>query len=62
MDKNKNLGKTGTDKVSGNSGVITGYVEYLYGNPSYQVTPKKTPGIAVEASFWVDDSQIEISE
>ena len=59
-----NLGKTGTDVITGFSGIITGYVEYLTGCNQYLLVPKCKKG---EESIkpvgqWIDDSRIKIKE
>jgi hypothetical protein len=39
MAKNKNLGKTAVDKITGFTGTVTGAVQYITGCDQYLVTP-----------------------
>ena len=62
--KNKNLGRLGTDIVTGFTGTIVGYVEYLTGCNQYLIVPKCKKGEehSKPSGEWIDDSRIEISE
>ncbi len=59
---NENLGKKGTDRITGLTGTITGFVQYLTGCNQYLIVPKckkgeentKPPG------HWIDDNRIDI--
>ena len=58
-----NLGKTGTDIITGFTGIITGYVEYLTGCNQYLIVPKCKKGETgtKPAGQWIDDSRVKIS-
>lgn len=62
MEKDPNLGKTGTDNVTGLKGVITGRCDYLDKESIYQISPKKEPGVALEDPSWFPCKSVTVSE
>jgi len=62
MEKDPNLGKTGTDKVTGLKGVITGRVDYLDKESLYLISPKKIPGVPLDESNWTPIVSVIVSE
>ena len=62
MKKDPNLGKTGTDKVTGLKGVITGRVDYLDKESIYLLEPIKEPGIPLDESKWVPVVSVIVSD
>lgn len=58
--KNKNLGKIGTDKITGFSGIVTGFVQYVTGCDQYLVTPKTEDPSKKPESHWFDSNRMEI--
>lgn len=62
MEKDPNLGKTGTDKVTGLTGVITGRCDYLDRDSIYLLSPLKEPGIPKELDEWVPITSVIVSE
>ena len=61
MNMNSNIGRKGTDKMTGIIGVITGRCEYLYGCTQYHIQPKAKDNSNVDG-FWVDEGRVEIGE
>ena len=59
-----NLGKNGTDIITGFSGTIVGYVAYLTGCNQYLIVPKCKKGeTSVKPDgHWVDDNRVKITE
>lgn len=53
------LGRTGTDKITGFTGVITGHCSYLTGCSQFLLAPPVRDGALVE-SQWFDEQRIEI--
>ena len=62
MGKDPNLGKVGTDKVTGLSGVITGRCDYLDRESIYLLAPRKEPGIPKESDEWIPVISVVVSE
>lgn len=58
----KFLGLKAKDKVSGYTGIITGVVEYLTGNKSFELTQSVAPGGEYKEGVWFDVNRIEIIE
>ena len=59
---NENLGKKGTDRVTGLTGTIIGYVEYLTGCNQYLIVPKCKKGEENKkpTGHWIDDNRIDV--
>lgn len=59
---NKNLGKKGTDVITGFSGIIVGHVEYYTGCNQYLIAPhcKRGEESTKPESHWFDDSRVKI--
>ena len=59
-----NLGKKATDKITGFTGTITGYVTYITGCNQYLIVPgcKKGEEDKKPAGEWVDDSRVQIDD
>ena len=57
-----NLGKKGTDKITGFTGTIIGYVEYSTGCNQYLIVPKCSKGETNKKpeGHWIDASRITI--
>ena len=49
------LGMVARDRVNGDTGLVTGIIEYLYASPSAQLTDQT----AVNSSRWVDLARLE---
>ena len=62
MIKDPNLGKTGTDNVTGLTGVITGRCDYLDRESLYLLAPRKEPGIPKDSDEWVPVASVTVSE
>jgi len=62
MEKDPNLGKMGTDSVTGVKGVITGRCDYLDKDSIYLLSPKKEPGIPRDDPEWVPVKSVVVSE
>ena len=64
MMKNENLGKTGTDRITGFKGIITGYVEYLTGCNQFLLVPKCDKGKDNNKpdGHWFDDNRIDFNK
>lgn len=62
--KNENLGKQGTDRITGFKGIITGYVEYLTGCNQLLIVPKCKKGNegTKPDGHWFDDNRIDIKD
>ncbi|AUR84416.1 TMhelix containing protein [Vibrio phage 1.055.O._10N.286.55.E9] len=56
-----NLGKTGTDLVTGFSGIITGVASYITGCDQYSLMGKAS-GDSTGNTIWVDVNRIAIDE
>lgn len=58
----ENLGKKGTDRITGLTGTITAYVEYLTGCNQYLIVPKCKKGEEniKPTGHWIDDNRIDI--
>lgn len=59
--RNKNLGKTGEDIITGFTGTITGHVEYLTGCGQYLLAPRSKDNSYAEP-YWYDANRIKIRE
>ena len=59
-----NLGKKGTDTITGFTGIIIGYVQYSTGCNQYLIVPKCSKGETNKKpeGHWIDDSRIIIKE
>jgi len=55
------LGYTATDRITGISGICTGYVKYITGCNQYLVQPKSTDNSKVE-SWWFDEGRLVFSK
>jgi len=62
MEKDPNLGKTGTDTVTGTTGVITGRCDYLDRESIYLISPKKEPGVPKDEAQWIPVISVTVSE
>jgi len=60
-DLEKNLGKEGTDVISGFKGMIVGYIVYWYGCEQYLLIPKSQDGKRISGE-WFDIKRIKIKE
>lgn len=58
---NQNIGKIGTDKITGIFGVVTGRCEHLYGCTQVYIQPKAKENSKVEG-IWVDEGRAEYGE
>lgn len=56
------LGKTVKDKVTGFTGVATGYVQYLTGCNQVLVAPKVKEDGSLPDSAWFDEQRLEVEE
>jgi hypothetical protein len=61
IPKNKNLGRKAKDKVTGFSGTITGYAQYLTGCDTYLLAPPCPDGVHKDG-HWYDAARIEFME
>lgn len=59
-----NLGQKGTDIITGFTGTIVGYVEYLTGCNQYLIIPKCGKGETNKKpeGEWIDDNRVEIEK
>lgn len=58
---NTNNGRTFTDKITGFTGVCTGYVEYITGCNQLLLVPKSEGGKAPEGA-WFDEQRCVLDE
>ncbi len=58
--KNRNLGKKCTDIVTGFSGIIVGFCQYLTGCDQYLVSPKTDDPNKKPEPHWFDSNRLEI--
>lgn len=58
----KNMGKKGTDKITGFSGIITGFCAYLTGCNQYLLTPKCSDTSKYPEGEWLDAHRIEVED
>ena len=56
-----NLGKQGTDVITGFNGTITGVIEYMYGCEQYYIIPKMKKDGTRPGGEWFDIARIKIS-
>jgi hypothetical protein len=56
----ENLGKVGKDKITGFTGIITGYIQYLTGCNQYGIVPQTLDNNKPIPSEWFDVKRIEI--
>ena len=54
------LGQKAKDKVTGFEGIITGYVQYLYGCNQYGITPEVKDGKLGDTQFF-DEGRIQVT-
>lgn len=54
------LGKTGTDKITGFSGIITGYVQYVTGCAQLLLQPQELKDGSPVGAIWYDEQRVEI--
>jgi hypothetical protein len=54
------LGNTVKDRITGFTGVVTGYVEYLTGCNQALVVPPVAPDGAMRSAEWLDVQRLEI--
>lgn len=57
----ENMGKTGTDTITGFKGVITAYAEYITGCNQVLLTPKAKKGGETNRSSWVDEQRVKFT-
>jgi len=59
-----NLGKKGTDIITGFTGTVVGYVEYLTGCNQYLIVPECRKGETNKkpSGEWIDDNRIKIEK
>lgn len=55
---NNKLGCTGTDAITGFTGVATGYVEYITGCNQFLLTPKVDEKGKPEDGRWFDEQRV----
>lgn len=55
------LGHTGTDRITGFAGVITGHLEYLSGCDQLLLAPKVDSEGKAREGQWFDQQRVEIS-
>ena len=55
-------GRTATDKITGFTGVITGFVEYLTGCNQALLVPKSENGNKLVESQWFDVQRLEFAD
>jgi hypothetical protein len=60
--KNQNLGKHATDKVTGFSGVVVGFCQYLTGCDQYLLAPKTEDSTKMPESHWFDSNRIHFGK
>ena len=59
----ENLGKIGTDKITGFTGVITGTASYLTGCDQYCIQPKCGEKLdAYPGANWFDEGRVIVTE
>ena len=60
--QSENLGLKGTDRITGFTGTIVGFVEYLTGCNQYLIVPKCKKGDenTKPKGHWIDDNRIDI--
>lgn len=56
----KILGKTATDKITGFSGVVTGYVQYITGNNQALITPRVNDSGNLPDSIWFEERRLDV--
>lgn len=54
------LGRHATDRITGFSGIITGYVRYLSGCNQALLWPKVGKDGAMRSAEWLDEQRLEI--
>lgn len=57
--KNENLGKTAVDRITGFTGIIIGYAQYLTGCDQYAVQPESKNPAKKRTSHWFDAGRLE---
>jgi hypothetical protein len=58
-DKNPNLNKIAKDKISGFTGVVTGFCQYITGCDTYLLTPKCEEASKYPEGHWFDINRLE---
>ena len=54
------FGLKAKDKVTGFTGIITGFCAYMYGCNQYLLTPQVKEDNTKQDGYWVDEGRIEI--
>ena len=62
QDKMMFLGKTVTDRITGFSGIVTGYVQYISGCNQVLIVPPVDGDGKLRDAEWFDEQRIEIHE
>lgn len=57
----KNMGRKCTDSITGFSGVVTAYAEYITGCNQLLLTPKTVKKGEMKRSSWVDEQRVVFS-
>lgn len=60
MSKKIELGQTGTDIITGFTGVVTGYVSYLNGYNQVLLAPKVAKDMSARDAHWFDEQRVKI--
>lgn len=56
-----NLGQTVTDKITGFSGIVTGYVTYISGCNQALVMPKVCKEGKLQEGQWIDEQRLVVN-
>ena len=60
--KNENFGKKASDKISGVTGIITGFCQYITGCDQYLIQPESEDKTKKPDACWFDVNRIDIGE
>lgn len=60
--KNENLGKKATDSVTGFSGTVVGFCQYLSGCDQYLLSPRTEDPNVKPKSHWLDLNRLEFDD
>lgn len=58
MNKNVNLGKKGTDVITGFEGIVTGFAQYVTGCDQYLLSPKTDDPCKKPECHWFDSNRV----
>lgn len=55
------IGLTATDKITGYTGIVTGFCAYITGCDQYGVTSKSKDGSEIGKTNWIDVNRLSFS-